>query len=271
MTPIQITDILAYLGVKAQPPSLPAIDELLSAYTRKVPWESMSRIARKSRVWHNEEASLMPSAFWKSAIAHGTGGTCYESNYAFLTLLRGLGYVGYLTINNMGDTIGCHSAIILTIENLPYLVDVGMPFHVAIPLPIHPTQKTSRLGQFHTYSITPQGDDIYIIERDNHPNPYCYTLINKPIKEDDYQQILINDYGDGGLFLDRAIVTKVIDDRVWRFDSQARPFQIEIFVPFSSDKLFQYVGKDVQTVAPALSQVYGMNLDIIHTTLTQVI
>jgi len=269
MTPAQITDVLAYLGVKAQPPSLPAIDEMLHAYTRKVPWESMSRIARRARVTTNADACLMPSAFWASAMVHGTGGTCYESNYAFLTLLRGLGYEGYLTINNMGEKKGCHSAIILTLDDSDYLVDVGMPFHVAIP--IHPAKKTACLGQFHTYSITPQGDEIYTIERDNHPNPYCYTLINKPMAEDVYQQILINDYGAGGLFLDRAIITKVIDDRVWRFDSYSRPFQIEIFVPFSPDKFFQYMGKDVQTVAPALSHAFGIHLDIIHTTLTLVI
>ncbi|HRF95512.1 MAG TPA: hypothetical protein PLZ51_09970, partial [Aggregatilineales bacterium] len=70
---------------EAQPPSLAGIDALLGAYTRTVPWESISRIARKATSARLEDAPLMPSNFWASAISYGTGGTCYESNYAFLT------------------------------------------------------------------------------------------------------------------------------------------------------------------------------------------
>jgi arylamine N-acetyltransferase len=264
----EISQVLNYLGIEAQPPSLEGIDELLGAYTRKVPWESISRIARKATSAHLEDAPLMPSNFWVSAIAYGTGGTCYESNYAFLTLLQALGYRGYLTINNMNDTIGCHSAIILTIEEKDYLVDVGMPFHVAIP--IHPTQKTSRQGQFHAYSITPQGGDVYLIERDNHPKPYCYTLINKPISEPDYQKILVADYGDGGLFLDRGIIVKVIHDQVWRFDSSSKPFQIEIFLQSSTDKLYHFLGKEPQPVSLAMAQQFGISAEIVKVMLENI-
>lgn len=255
MTEQHIKRILRFLGVDQHPPSLNAIDELLTAYTRKIPWESISRIHRKATIPQNPY--LMPEAFWQSAISYGTGGTCYESNYAFFTLLKALGYEGYLTINNMGEKIGCHSAIILMIDETWYLVDVGMPFHIAIPL--NPIQKTERHGQFHAYCVTPHDDNTYIVERTNHPKPYCYTLINHPISEPDYQQILINDYGDAGLFLDRGIIVKVIDDRIWRFDSSARPYQIEIFLGFSTDKLYQFLGKELPDVAQALSQTFGIS------------
>ncbi|HRF95275.1 MAG TPA: arylamine N-acetyltransferase, partial [Aggregatilineales bacterium] len=162
----------------------------------------------------------------------------------------------------------CHSAIILTIEGKNYLVDVGMPFHVAIP--IQPAQKTSRQGQFHAYSITPQGGDVYLIERDNHPKPYCYTLINKPISEPDYQKILVADYGDGGLFLDRAIIVKVINDQVWRFDSSSKPFQIEIFLQSSTDKLYQFLGKEPQPVSLAIAQQFGISAKIVKVMLENI-
>ncbi len=264
----QVNRILEFLEIAHQPPSLDGVDALLSAYTKKIAWESMSRIARKAQAPHFTQAHLFPDAFWESAIANGTGGTCYESNYAFLSLLKALGYEGYLTINNMHEYIGCHSAIILTIEDALYLVDAGMPFHVAIPF--HPNHPTGRRGQFHEYRITPQGDDIYLIERTHHPKPYCYTLINKPIQEAQYQQILIHDYDENGLFLDRAIIVKVIHDQMWRFDSSAQPYQIEIFSGFSSDKYFQFLGKELDTVSDALAQAFQMSPQIILTALKQV-
>ncbi|MCU0480517.1 MAG: arylamine N-acetyltransferase [Anaerolineae bacterium] len=265
MTEQHIKRILRFLGVDQHPPSLNAIDELLTAYTRKISWESISRIHRKSTT--PDHPYLLPEAFWQSVMTNGTGGTCYESNYTFFTLLKALGYEGYLTINNMGEQVGCHSAITLMIDESWYLVDVGMPFHVAVP--INPTQKTERCGQFHVYCVTPNGDNTYIVERTNHPKPYCYTLINKPVSEADYQQILINDYGDGGLFLDRGIIVKVIDDRIWRFDSSARPYQIEIFLGFSSDKLYQFLGKDLEDVAQGLSVAFGISKPIILNALQQ--
>lgn len=263
----QVTSVLHYLGVDENPPTLSALDALLSAYTRRVPWESISRIARKARSF--ADAPLMPSAFWASALAYGTGGTCYESNYAFLTLLRALGYDGYLTINNMNEKIGCHSAIMITLDGISYLVDVGMPFPVAIP--VRPNQPTSRLGEFHTHLITPQGADVYLIERDNHPSRYCYHLVNQPIAENDYQQILINDYGDGGLFLDRAIIVKVIQNRIWRFDSASRPFQIEIFTPFSADKAFHFLGKDIDSAVDGVAYYYGISAEYVRLALEQVV
>lgn len=264
----QIKHILAYLGVDAHPPSLPALDALLSAYTRHVPWESMSRIARKARASDYRHAHLMPDAFWQSAITNGTGGTCYESNYAFLTLLKHLGYEGYLTLNNMHEHISCHSAIIIHLDGINYLVDAGMPFHVAIP--IQTDQQTARRGEFHTHIITPQGADVYLIERDHHPSRYCYHLINKPIAEADYQTTLINDYADGGLFLDRAIIVKVINGHVWRFDSNPRPFQIEIFAPFSGDKGFQFLGKEIEPTASGIAHHYGISIDLVRETLTRI-
>ena len=62
-------------------------------------------------------------------MALGTGGTCYESNYSFFGLLRRLGYTGYLTLNDIGGAVGCHSAIVILLGGQKYLVDVGFPVH----------------------------------------------------------------------------------------------------------------------------------------------
>ena len=97
------------------PPDLDTMRQLLARYTRTVPWESASRIARRARHQAATDCALLGADFWESHFASGSGGTCYESNYAFFALLRFMGYEGYLTINDMGSAIGCHSAIVIII------------------------------------------------------------------------------------------------------------------------------------------------------------
>ena len=67
-----------------------------------MPWESASRIVRRARHARPRRLRLAGRGLLGSHFALGTGGTCYESNYAFFGLLRRLGYDGYLTINDMG-------------------------------------------------------------------------------------------------------------------------------------------------------------------------
>lgn len=250
--------ILDYLNVQAHPPSLAALDQLVTAYTQRIPWESASRIVRKHTIPNLQARPRFGHSFWEDAKQYGTGGTCYESNYAFFELLQSLGYEGYLTINNMGDSIGCHSAIVIQLDDQLYLVDVGLPLY--LPLPLNPHQVTTRKTQFHTYTMIPEANNRYQIERDLHPRPNCFTLINQPVDIAAYRKIATHDYDDGGLFLDRVIVVRVVDGRVWRFDSNALPYQLESFL--EEDRIYHLIGTDADQAAEAVAARFQIDVDL---------
>ena len=127
--------VMLHFGLPTDlPPNLNTLRRLLERYTRTVPWESASRIARRAQRTDAADCALLGEAFWESHFALGSGGTCYESNYAFFALLRRIGYDGYLTINDMGSAIGCHSAIVILLHGRKYLVDVGLPLYAIVPL-----------------------------------------------------------------------------------------------------------------------------------------
>ncbi len=205
----------------------------MAAYTRHVPWESASRIAKKADVLElgarasGHAIARWPAEFWQSALEWGTGGTCFESNYAFFALLVELGFAGYLTVNNMHPTAGCHAAIVLATDGGPWLADVGLPLYA--PLPLDPDRETKRQSAFHGYTVRPSGPDTYVIERDHHPQPYCFTLVDKAIPDATYRQVVAGDYGPEGLFLDRVIISKVIGGHICRFNGGERPFKLERF------------------------------------------
>ncbi len=84
-----------------------------------------------------------------------------------------------------------------------------------------------------------------------------------------YRYATTEDYGPGGLFLNRVIVNKVIDGQIWRFSSTDMPPHLETFedgerkdYPITGD-VADVVGKhfqmDVDTVRAALEVVVAAN------------
>lgn len=256
---LPVDDILAYLNLDRQPPTPAYLDALIAAYTRAVPWESASRIAKRATTADTADCPRFPSAFWKSALRDGTGGTCFESNYAFFALLQTLGFSGYLTINDMNENVGCHTAIIVQIDDNKLLVDAGLPLYA--PIPLDPTQPTQRESDFHTYTATPQTDHTYTITRDRHPSPYCFTLIDTPIDTADYRAATTADYGADGLFLDRVIVNRVVAGEQWRFSGDGPPYHLERFS--NGDKTYYLLGHDLPEVARRVADRFALDADIV--------
>jgi hypothetical protein len=227
LSPQQARDILSYLGVEPAKAGLGLLDLLVDAYGRRVPWESASRIVRREQVADTAACPRWPPIFWDDAQARGTGGTCFESNLAFFALLEALGFEGYLTINNMMETIGCHTAIVAHLEGQPYLVDAGYP--VLCPVPLDQRRPVERATPYLTYTVTPLEPQRYLVENRPHPRPYMFHLIDQPVAEGDYLRATADDYGPRGLFLDRVIIRKVVDGDVWRFDGNVEPYVLEQF------------------------------------------
>lgn len=255
--------VLDYLEVEAGTPTIAFVDNLLTAYTGKVPWESAFRIARRGQITNITDCPRWPEIFWTEAIQKGGGGTCFESNYAFFSLLQALGYEGYLTINNMGDSIGCHTAIVLNINSQCWLVDVGLPIYVALPIDADAVSR--RESPFLSYAVIPDGVHRYQIERHPHPNTNCFTLIDQPVSDAVYRLATTNDYGLDGLFLDKVIVNKVINGLLWRFNSVEKPYHLESFRdgqrtdnPITGDMaetVARHFGMEVETVKAALQSL----------------
>ena len=66
--------ILTALNVEVGAPSLATLDALVDAYVRSVPWESASRIARRTQTPRLSDCPRWPVTFGDSALASGTGG-----------------------------------------------------------------------------------------------------------------------------------------------------------------------------------------------------
>jgi hypothetical protein len=228
LSPHFVEMILRHLNVPAAAPTLSLLEALVNAYIRVVPWETAFRIVKRARTADTAVCPRWPEEFWTDNLERGGGGTCFESNYAFFSLLNALGYEGYLTINNMGDSIGCHTAIIILIDGQKWLVDAGFPLYA--PLPVSPHGVIHRTTQFMHYTVRPEGSGIYQIEQHPHPNRNAFTLIDRPVAEEVYRTATTADYGPDGFFLDRIVMNKVVGEQTWRFNSGEEPWRLLRFV-----------------------------------------
>jgi len=187
-------------------------------------------------------------------LKYGTGGTCFENNLAFFTLLNELGFDGYLTINDM-ENPACHTASIITLRGQKYLADVAIPIHCALPLYVD--RITRRSNEFHHYTIRAENNCRYAIERSHHPKRRIFTLVDVPIPLEEYRNAVQNDYEQTGYFLDRVIIVKIIEGRLWRFSSVDRPFKLEGFDKTSK----QGVILETNKLAKSLSDRFGIDKD----------
>jgi arylamine N-acetyltransferase len=222
--------VLAHLGVTEGAPDLALLDQLVQRYKARVPWETTTRIVKRARTAETDACPRWPEEFWADAVERGQGGTCYESNYAFFSLLRALGYDGYLTLNNMRavERPGCHAAIILDLDSARWLADVGYSSEIA---PLCLTTIAPRAVAVPAYECRAEAlaEHRYEVRVDlpvigNPPDgSYAYSLIDEPVSDADYRAALTADYGPDGLFLGQVIVCKVIDGQPWRFSTMRRP------------------------------------------------
>lgn len=252
LSPELTSQILSYLGCVREEPSIYYLNRLIRAYIRHVPWESVSRIVKRRATPQTELCPRWPEEFWQEAFKDGTGGTCFENNLAFFTLLNTVGFNGYLTINDM-ENPGCHTACIMMLDEQKYLADVAIPIHCALPISADRLIKKS--NQFHNYRIRPIGTQRYAIERSHHPKPTIFTLVDVPVPFEEYQGAVQRDYEETGYFLDRVIIVKVIGNRLWRFSSVDTPYKLEGFNRTSR----QEVLLETETLAKSLAKHFRID------------
>ena len=237
---MNVESILAFLQVTRQPASRQFLDELVAAYVQTVSWESASRLSRQQTISDPLQRGQTADQFWENCLQHRSGGTCFESNGAFLPLLQALGFEGYLTINDMNEQCGCHTACIIFLDGEKWLVDVGYPLYV--PIRLTPDQPSTCTHPVHDFTTTPLGNNRYEITRSRHPIPYIFTLIDEAITAEDYDTARREDYLPGGNFNKEPIIRILKGEENWVYNGRVEPPVLEYFInethhirPFEAD------------------------------------
>lgn len=263
MTHLQIDDALvdealAFLGCRKRRPTLGYLDALIGAFAHRAPWESVFRLLKRDATPLTADCPRWPQEVWRDALESGGGGTCFEIHYAFFALLSALGFEGYLTLNDMGEERACHAAIVILLSGGKYLVDVSVPFPRA--LTFFPPATIHHYTPWLNFTIRPEAEKRYVIERAPHARPTIFTLNDVPVAEEAYAAAVEADYLPTGYFLNRVVINKLVNGTGWLFNSAIRPWMLEAFdhagkheILLNPDTLAQSLAAFYQISAPKVA------------------
>lgn len=259
-----VDNTLKFLQLGRQRPTFEYLNALIGTFIQRVPWESVTRIIKRDITPATADCPRFPREVWSDAMNFGGGGTCFEINYAFFALLSALGYEGYLTLNDMNDARKCHAAIVIRFGEHKYLVDVSIPLPRALAffsdLTIH------HYTPWLNFTIRPEGENRYVIERAPHARPYIFTFNDVPAGEEDFESAIKADYLPTGYFLQRVVINKMLGETAWLFNSDTKPFMLESFDHSGKHEIPLAPG----TLAETLSGHYRIPTEKISAALTLV-
>lgn len=255
--------VLDYLGLPAAPPSLDYLNALLHAWSRRIPWESASRIARHRSPGTPADYARLPDHYFEQALTQGTGGTCFESNLAMRSLLSALGFQASLHFCDMEiDIVNPHCALIVQLDGQPYLADVGYPIPTALPLdPEQPTQAQTAVYRF---AAAPEQGARWRIQRiSGEYESLAFVLKGDAVDDAAFHARLLRDHEPDGLFLNQVIVQKMMDDHMLRYSDDKglirRTVGTEIPVPLTQ--------AEQADLPAALASRFGMAVDVLRAAL----
>ncbi len=118
-------------------PSLDSLSQIYKNWCLRVPFDNIQK-----RIWISKGGTgvapeMDPNQFFQNWLQHGTGGTCWPTSNALMSLLKTLGYsvqsiVGTMMVPNAREIN--HTSILCRLEGQDYLVDTSLATIEPMPL-----------------------------------------------------------------------------------------------------------------------------------------
>ena len=148
MDEAHIDTYLKRLQREREPPSLNYLSKLQEAHMLCIPFENLD-------VMNKKHIHLAPENLYTKILLNKRGGFCFELNGLFYDLLYSLGFQVYMieaaVYNKKIGTFGYmrnHMALIVTINNEKYLVDVGYGDSFRKPLSLKEKETEDISGRY---------------------------------------------------------------------------------------------------------------------------
>jgi arylamine N-acetyltransferase len=203
---------LRLLGVKAVPPSLDGLRELVQAHLCRVPFENVSKLHYMK---HRNLRGLPDLELYLDGIERfNFGGTCYSNNYYLYQLLANLGYQATLCGADMSSP-DVHLVSMVELDEGQYLVDVGYAAPFAIPLPRDSTMDhVIHLGS-DRFVLKPQDEDgrsRLDLYRDG-KRVHGYVAKPSPRQIDEFKPAIADSYRSDATFMNALLLARHCPDR----------------------------------------------------------
>jgi arylamine N-acetyltransferase len=132
---------------------------LCAAFSR-IPFENLTKIIKSDTVVTAEQKKRLPHEVIRSYLDHGTGGTCFSLNSAFISLLSLFGYNAWPLLCDRSYGADTHCAVLLVQNNKQFIIDPG--YLIFRPLAVPQTVSVMINNGFNDLELAPQHDTTRI-------------------------------------------------------------------------------------------------------------
>ncbi|MGH7490932.1 MAG: arylamine N-acetyltransferase [bacterium] len=124
-----IQRFLASFALSPERPSLQALQKIIAAFSH-LPYENLSKIIKFNQYQENQLARLrLPEEVIEDHLRLHTGGTCFSLTFFLQCILLHRGFSCYIVMGDMKAGRNVHCALIVTLDEIKYLVDPGYVLH----------------------------------------------------------------------------------------------------------------------------------------------
>lgn len=184
-----VENYLRYLKIDMELPSQNYLQRLIQHHLSRIPYETFSKFH-----YFYEGTGFVPSlaVFVENLMEKGWGGTCYTLNINFSRLLSELGFSCSLVRVNPG-----HLAIMVTLENRRFYVDVGYGSPIMKPIELEAKRRHILHGFGEEIIFTQTTADRFEIDRRSNGKSFVKKEIEwVPLTEADIKDDIIHSYMD---------------------------------------------------------------------------
>lgn len=173
-----VSGYLNRLKISREKPSLNYLQRLIQHHLSLIPYETFSKF-----YYYNQGSPHVPDfeLFVQHLEDRGWGGTCYSLNINFARLLEKLGYTCAFV-----RVLPGHVAIMVTIENSRYYVDVGYGSPMTRPIELESRYRHVLHGFGEEIIFTNIGENKFLLERRANGKTFVTKEIQwVPLKEEE--------------------------------------------------------------------------------------
>ncbi|SFW49227.1 arylamine N-acetyltransferase family protein [Amycolatopsis australiensis] len=145
---IEAVDLDAYfarIGHRAEPPSAPALRDLMRAHVQSIPFENVDVVL-------GQHQGISLDVVTAKLVGRRRGGYCYEQSGLFAAVLERLGY----TVHRLAARVqprrpgpATHMTVVVDVDGRSFLADVGFGAGIFAPIPLVDGQETDQAGWPH--------------------------------------------------------------------------------------------------------------------------
>ncbi|MBM7650206.1 hypothetical protein JOC78_003190 [Bacillus ectoiniformans] len=185
----EVSRYLHRLKIKQEEPTLNYLQRLIQHHLSLIPYETFSKFH-----YYIEDKKDVPdfSEFIANLEQRGWGGTCYSLNINFARLLEKLGYACQMVRVTPG-----HAAIMVTVGDRNYYVDVGYGSPIIRPIELASKQRHVLHGFGEEIIFTRINEHHYLLERRSNGKTFVTKQITwLPLTEEELEEDVSASYKD---------------------------------------------------------------------------